>query len=79
MVVGGTAGYVLGTRAGEQRYQEITQTAKRVSGQAVTKLDQLSGQTADKLEARQPTRSETSSSGDQKLTAAPDTPPQPPS
>jgi hypothetical protein len=80
MVVGGTAGYVLGARAGEQRYQEITQTAKRVGGQTVAKLDQLSGQAADKLQkARQPTISQASGSGNPQITAAPDTPPGPPS
>jgi hypothetical protein len=64
MVIGGTAGYVFGARAGEQRYQQITQTAKRVSGQTVAKLDQLSGLAADELQrARQPTRSQASSSG----------------
>ena len=80
MVVGGTAGYVLGARAGQQRYQEITHTAKRVGGQTVAKLDQLSGQAADKLQkARQPTPSQASSSGNPQITAAPDTPPEPPS
>jgi hypothetical protein len=89
MVLGGAAGYVLGARAGEQGYQEITQIAKRlkerpelerVGERAVAKLDQLSGQAADKLQqARQSIRSEASSSGNQPITAAPDTPPEPPS
>jgi hypothetical protein len=80
MVVGGAAGYVLGARAGEQRYQEITQTAKRVGGQTVAKLDQLSGQAADQLQkTRQPTTSQASGSGNLQIPAAPDTPPGPPS
>jgi hypothetical protein len=87
VVVGGAAGYVLGARAGEQGYREITQTAKRftkrpelkrASERAVAELDQLSGQAADKLQkARQSIRSEASSSGNQRITAVPDTPPEP--
>ena len=59
MVLGGAAGYVLGARAGERRYQEITETTKRfterpelkrVGERAVAKLDQLSGRAADKLQ-----------------------------
>jgi hypothetical protein len=87
MVVGGAAGYVLGARAGEQGYREITQTAnrfterpelKRASERAVAKLDRLSGQAADKLQqARQSIRTEATSSGNQRMTAVPDTPPEP--
>jgi hypothetical protein len=84
MAVGGAAGYVLGAKAGRQRYQEITESArrfrqrpevKRITEQAVAKLDQLSGQAADKLQAaRQSTRTEADSSGGQPITVVPDTP-----
>jgi hypothetical protein len=87
VVVGGAVGYVLGARAGEQGYREIAQTAKRLSerpelkrasGRAVAMLDQLGGQAADKLEqARQSIRAEASSSGNQRIAAVPDTPPDP--
>ena len=73
MAAGGAAGYVLGAKAGRQRYQELTESArrlrqrpevKRATEQAVAKLDQLSGQAADKLQAaRQSTRTEAGSSG----------------
>jgi hypothetical protein len=75
MAVGGAAGYVLGAKAGRQRYQEITELAtrftqrpevRRISEQAVAKLDQLSGQAADNFQAaRQSTRTEAGSSGRQ--------------
>jgi hypothetical protein len=68
MAVGGAAGYVLGAKAGRQRYQQIAESARRlqqrpevrrISEQAVAKLDQLSGQAADRLQAaRQSTRTE---------------------
>jgi hypothetical protein len=84
MAVGGAAGYVLGAKAGRQRYQEITESArrlrqrpevKRITEQAVAKLDQLSGQAADKLQAaRQSTRTEAGSSGEQPSTVVPETP-----
>ena len=87
MAVGGAAGYVLGTKAGRQRYQEITESArrlrqrpkvKRATEQAAAKLDQLSGQAADKLQAaRQSTRTEAGSSGGrggQSITVVPETP-----
>ena len=84
MAVGGTAGYVLGAKAGRLRYQEITESArrlrqrpevKRITEQAVAKLDQLSGQAADKLQAaRQSTRTEAASSGGQPSTVVPETP-----
>jgi len=87
LAVGGAAGYVLGAKAGRQRYQEITESArrlrqrpevKRATEQAVAKLDQLSGQAADKLQAaRQSTRTEAGSSGGrggQPITVAPETP-----
>jgi hypothetical protein len=73
MAVGGAAGYVLGAKAGRQRYEELTESARRfrqrpevrrITEQAVAKLDQLSGQAADKLQAaRQSTRTEAGSSG----------------
>jgi hypothetical protein len=73
MAAGGAAGYVLGAKAGRQRYEELTESArrlrqrpevKRVTEQAVAKLDQLSGQAADRLQAaRQSTRTEAGSSG----------------
>jgi hypothetical protein len=75
---------VLGAKAGRQRYQEITESArrftqrpevKRATEQAVAKLDQLSGQAADKLQAaRQSTRTEAGSSGGQPITVGPATP-----
>jgi hypothetical protein len=84
MAVGGAAGYVLGAKAGRQRYQEITESArrlrqrpevKRITEQAVAKLDQLSGQAADKLQAaRQSTRTEAGSNGGQPSTVVPETP-----
>jgi hypothetical protein len=87
MAAGGAAGYVLGAKAGRQRYQEITESArrlrqrpevKRATEQAVAKLDQLSGQAADKLQAaRQSTRTEAGSSGGrggQSVTVVPETP-----
>ena len=73
MAAGGAAGYVLGAKAGRERYEEIAASArrlrqrpevKRITEQAVAKLDQLSGQAADKLQAaRQSTRTEAGSSG----------------
>jgi hypothetical protein len=84
MAAGGAAGYVLGAKAGRQRYQELTESArrlrqrpevKRLTEQAVAKLDQLSGQAADKLQAaRQSTRTEAGSSGGQPITVVPATP-----
>ena len=84
MAAGGAAGYVLGAKAGRQRYQELTESArrlrqrpevKRLTEQAVAKLDQLSGQAADKLQAaRQSTRTEAGSSGAQPSTMVPETP-----
>ena len=84
MAVGGAAGYVLGAKAGRQRYQEITESArrlrqrpevKRITEQAVAKLDQLSGQAADKLQAaRQSAPTEAGSSGGQPITVVPETP-----
>jgi hypothetical protein len=58
-ILGGAAGYVLGARAGEDRYQEMLQSAKRLtqrpevqraSDQAAAKLDQLGSRAADKLQ-----------------------------
>ena len=84
MAVGGAAGYVLGAKAGRRRYQEITESAtrftqrpevRRISEQAVAKLDQLSGQAADKLQAaRQSTRTAAGSSGGQPITVGHTTP-----
>ena len=84
LAAGGAAGYVLGARAGRQRYQELAESArrlrqrpevKRITEQAVAKLDQLSGQAADKLQAaRRSTRTEASSSGGQPSTVVPETP-----
>jgi hypothetical protein len=48
---------------------------KRLTEQAVAKLDQLSGQAADKLQAaRQSTGTEAGSSGGQPSTVVPETP-----
>jgi hypothetical protein len=84
MAAGGAAGYVLGAKAGRQRYQEITESARRLrqrpeveraTEQAVAKLDQLSGQAADKLQAARPsTRTEAGSSGGQPITVGQETP-----
>ena len=84
MAAGGAAGYVLGAKAGRQRYEELTESArrlrqrpevKRLTEQAVAKLDQLSGRAADKLQAaRQSTRTEAGSSGGQPSTVVPETP-----
>ena len=84
MAAGGAAGYVLGAKAGRQRYQEIAESArrlrqrpevKRITEHAVAKLDQLSGQAADKLQAaRQSTRTEAGNSGGQPSTVVPETP-----
>jgi len=88
MAVGGAAGYVLGAKAGRPRYQELTESArrlrqrpevKRLTEQAVAKLDQLSGQAADKLQAaRQSTRTEAGSGRGQPSTLVPETPTVPP-
>jgi hypothetical protein len=88
MAAGGAVGYVLGAKAGRQRYQEITESArrlrqrpevKRIIERAVAKLDQLSGQAADRLQAAMPsTRPEAGSSGGQPLTVVADTPMAPP-
>jgi hypothetical protein len=84
MAAGGAAGYVLGAKAGRQRYEELTESArrlrqrpevKRITEQAMAKLDQLSGRAADKLQAARPsTRSEAGSSGGQPSTVVPETP-----
>jgi hypothetical protein len=84
MAAGGAAGYVLGAKAGRQRYEELTESArrlrqrpevKRTTEQAVAKLDQLSGRAADKLQAaRKSTRTEAGSSGGQPSTVVPETP-----
>jgi hypothetical protein len=84
LAAGGAAGYVLGAKAGRERYQEITESASRLrqrpeveraTEQAVAKLDQLSGQAADKLQAaRQSTRTEAGSSGGPPITVGPETP-----
>jgi hypothetical protein len=81
MAAGGAAGYVLGAKAGRQRYQEIAESArrfrqrpevKRITERAVAKLGQLSGQAADKLQAaRQSARTEAGSSGGQPITVVP--------
>jgi hypothetical protein len=79
-ILGGAAGYVLGARAGEERYRDILQTAKgltqrpevqRAGDQATTKLDQLSNRAADKLQqARQQTPAEPASRPSEPVTAA---------
>jgi hypothetical protein len=84
MAVGGAAGYVLGAKAGRERYEEIAASArrlrqrpevKRISEQAVAKLDQLSGQAADRLQAaRQSTRTEAGSGGGPPIAVVPETP-----
>jgi hypothetical protein len=84
MAAGGAAGYVLGAKAGRQRYQELTESArrlrqrpevKRATEQAVAKLDQLSGQAADRLQAaRQSTRTQAGSGGGQPIAVVPETP-----
>jgi hypothetical protein len=84
LAAGGAAGYVLGAKAGRERYQEITESAtrftqrpevRRATEQAVAKLDQLSGQAADKLQAARPsTRSEAGSGGGQPITVGQETP-----
>jgi hypothetical protein len=84
MAVGGAAGYVLGAKAGRERYEELAESARRwrqrpevrrLTEQAVAKLDRLSGQAADKLQAaRQSTGAETSSSGGRPITVVPETP-----
>ena len=84
MAAGGAAGYVLGAKAGRQRYEELTESArrlrqrpevKRITEQAVAKLDQLSGQAADRLQAaRQSTGTEAGSGGGPPSTVVPETP-----
>jgi hypothetical protein len=84
LAVGGAAGYVLGAKAGRERYEEIAASArrlrqrpevKRVTEQAVAKLDQLSGQAADRLQAaRQSTRTEAGSGGGPPIAVVPETP-----
>jgi hypothetical protein len=84
MAVGGAAGYVLGAKAGRERYEEIAASArrlrlrpevKRLTEQAVARLDQLSGQAADRLQAaRRSTRTEAGSGGGQPIAVVPETP-----
>jgi hypothetical protein len=84
LAVGGAAGYVLGAKAGRERYEQLVEAArrwqqrpevKRLSEQALARLDRLSDQAADKLQAaRQSTGAETSSSGGQPTTVVPETP-----
>jgi hypothetical protein len=84
LAVGGAAGYVLGAKAGRERYEQLVEAArrwrqrpevKRLSEQALARLDRLSDQAADKLQAaRQSTGAETSSSGGQPITVVPETP-----
>jgi len=84
LAAGGAAGYVLGAKAGRQRYQEIIESARRLrqrpeveraTERAVAKLDQLTGQAADKLQAARPsTRTEAGSSGGPPSTVVPETP-----
>jgi hypothetical protein len=85
LAVGGAAGYVLGAKAGRERYEELAAAArrlrqrpevKRLSEQAaLARLDRLSGQAADRLQAaRQSTGAETSSGGGQPITVVPETP-----
>jgi len=84
MAVGGAAGYVLGAKAGRERYEDIAESArrlrqrpevKRITERAVAKLDQLSGQAADRLQAaRQSTRSAAGSGDGQPITVVPATP-----
>jgi hypothetical protein len=84
LAVGGAAGYVLGAKAGRERYDQLVEAArrwrqrpevKRLGEQALARLDRLSDQAADKLQAaRQSTGAETSSSGGQPITVVPETP-----
>jgi hypothetical protein len=84
MAFGGAAGYVLGAKAGRQRYQQLTESARRLrqrpeveraTERAVAGLDQLSGLAADKLQAaRQSTRSEAGSGGGPPIAVVPETP-----
>jgi hypothetical protein len=88
LAVGGAAGYVLGAKAGRERYEQLAEAArqwrqrpevKRLSEQALARLDRLSDQAADKLQAaRQSTGAETSSSGGPPITVVPETPTVPP-
>jgi hypothetical protein len=78
-ILGGVAGYVLGARAGEERYREILETARRLtqrpevqraSDQAATRLDQLSNRAADKLQqARRQAPAEPASRPSEPVTA----------
>jgi hypothetical protein len=84
LAVGWATGYVLGAKAGRERYEEIAASArrlrqrpevKRITEQAVAKLDQLSGLAADRLQAaRQSTRSEAGSGGGPPIAVVPETP-----
>jgi hypothetical protein len=84
MAVGGAAGYVLGAKAGRERYEEIAASARRVrqrpevrhlTERAVAGLDQLSGLAADKLQAaRQSTRTEGGSGGGPPIAVVSETP-----
>jgi hypothetical protein len=84
-ILGSAAGYVLGARAGEERYREILQTARRLTerpevqragDQATAKLDQLSNRAADKLQqTRQQAPSEPASRPSEPVTAT-QTPPE---
>jgi hypothetical protein len=84
MAVGGAAGYVLGAKAGRERYEEIAESARRlrqrpevrrITEQALARLDQLSDQAADKLQAaRQSTPTAARSGGGQPIAVVPETP-----
>ena len=85
MAVGGATGFVLGAKAGRQRYQEISETVRRlmerpevrrVTEWAVARLDQVSRQAADWLqEARQSAGAEGGRSDGPRMTVVPDAPP----
>jgi hypothetical protein len=72
MAAGGAAGYVLGAKAGRQRYQQITESATRFTQRPEVK--RITEQAMAKLQAaRQSTRTEASSGG-RPITVVPETP-----
>jgi len=77
MVVGLAVGYVLGTKAGRERYQQMTDAAKRLMERPEVKraTERVSSQAADKLRAvREPGKTAGGETPAQQPPAVPDAP-----
>jgi hypothetical protein len=78
MVAGFAAGYVLGAKAGRERYQQITEAAQRLRERPEVKraTEQVSNQAANKLrKVRKPGGTSGTDSRPQQPTVLPDVPP----